>query len=139
MFESEVNQGNIQKADLVVCIPSYNEADSISFPTQMASEGLVKYFPDKNSVIINCDNNSPDNTKRAFLDTPTEVPKIHISNMTTKRREPTFWALQVPGWVLLAYLVYTQGITAISYDLGVAMGTQKSARHFGTGSRSVTC
>ena len=64
MFESEVNKANIQKVDLVVCIPSYNEADSISFPTQMASEGLVKYFPDKRSVIINCDNNSPDNTKQ---------------------------------------------------------------------------
>jgi len=79
MFESEVNQENIQEADLVVCIPSYKEADSISFPTQMASEGLVKYFPDKRSVIINCDNNSPDDTKQAFLDTPTEVPKIYIS------------------------------------------------------------
>ena len=79
MFESEVNQENIQEADLVVSIPSYKEADSISFPTQMASQGLVKYFPDKNSVIINCDNNSPDNTKQAFLDTPTEVPKIYIS------------------------------------------------------------
>ena len=79
MFESEVNQENIQEADLVVCIPSYKEADSISFPTQMASEGLVKYFPDKISVIINCDNNSPDNTKQAFLETSTEVPKIYIS------------------------------------------------------------
>jgi glycosyltransferase involved in cell wall biosynthesis len=79
MFESEVNQENIQKADLVVCIPSYNEADSISFPTQMANEGIVKYFPDKRSVIINCDNNSPDNTKQTFLETPTEVPKIYIS------------------------------------------------------------
>ncbi len=79
MFEIEVNQENIQEADLVVSIPSYKEADSISFPTQMASQGLVKYFPDKSSVIINCDNNSPDNTKQAFLDTPTEVPKIYIS------------------------------------------------------------
>jgi len=79
MFESEVNQENIKKADLVVCIPSYKEADSISYPTEMASEGLAKYFPDKSAVIINCDNNSPDNTRQAFLDTPTEVPKIYIS------------------------------------------------------------
>jgi glycosyltransferase involved in cell wall biosynthesis len=79
MFESEVNQENIQEVDLIVCIPSYKEADSIGFPTQMASEGLVKYFPDKISVIINCDNNSPDNTKKAFLETSTEVPKIYIS------------------------------------------------------------
>ena len=79
MFESEVNPEKIEKADLVVGIPSYNEADSIEYPTRQAAIGLAKYFPDKRCVIINCDNNSPDNTKKAFLDTATEVPKIYIS------------------------------------------------------------
>ena len=79
MFEKESNPENIKKVDLVVSIPSYNEADSISYPTKQASEGLVKYFPDKSAVIINCDNNSPDNTKQAFLDTPTQIPKIYIT------------------------------------------------------------
>ena len=75
----EENPGDIQAADLVVGIPSYNEAELISYPTQMASEGLVKYFGDKNSVIINVDNNSPDGTRDAFMNTPTEVPKIYLS------------------------------------------------------------
>lgn len=79
MFESEVNPDNIDKADLIVSIPSYNEADSIAFPTLQASLGIKRYFSDKKAVIINCDNNSPDNTKQAFLDTETEVPKIYIS------------------------------------------------------------
>ena len=79
MFESEVNPDNITKADLVVSIPSYNEADSIAFPTQQAGIGIKKYFSDKQAVIINCDNNSPDNTKQAFLETETNVPKIYIS------------------------------------------------------------
>ena len=79
MFEKEANPDNIEKAELVVSIPSYKEADSISYPTTQASEGLVKYFPDKSSVIINCDNNSPDKTKETFLNTPTQVPKIYIS------------------------------------------------------------
>jgi len=79
MFEAEVNPEKITRADLVVSIPSYKEADSIAFPTQQASEGLSRYFPEKRSVIINCDNNSPDNTKGAFLNTPTQVPKIYIS------------------------------------------------------------
>ena len=56
MFEKEVNPEGIEKADLVVCIPSYNEADSISFPVQQASDGLVRYFPQMRSVIINTDN-----------------------------------------------------------------------------------
>jgi glucosylglycerate synthase len=79
MFEMEVNPENIQKADLVVGIPSCNEADTIAFPTRQVSLGIKKYFPDRKAVIINCDNNSPDNTKKAFLETCTDVPKIYIS------------------------------------------------------------
>lgn len=37
-----------------------------------------------------------------------------------------FWFLQLPGWILLIYLIFAQGIAAFSYDLGVAMGTQES-------------
>ena len=44
-----------------------------------------------------------------------------------KARGVGFWALQVPGWLLLAYLVYAQGLAALSYDLGVSMGTQEPA------------
>ena len=73
------NPEHVKKADFVVGVPSFNEADSISYPTQMASQGLRKFFPDKKSVIINLDNNSPDGTKSAFLNTPTDVPKIYIS------------------------------------------------------------
>ncbi|MBW1681537.1 MAG: glycosyl transferase [Deltaproteobacteria bacterium] len=78
-FESEVNPRNVTRAEVVVCIPSYNEADSISYPLTQASKGLAKYFGNKSSVIINCDNNSPDDTKQAFLDTPTDIPKIYLS------------------------------------------------------------
>ena len=38
-----------------------------------------------------------------------------------------FWLLQVPGWLLLLYLVYAQAIPVFDYDLGVAMGTQEPA------------
>jgi len=78
-FETEYNPENIKSVEMIVCIPSYNEADSISYPTTQADKGLTKYFGDKSSVIINCDNNSPDNTKQAFLDTPTDTPKIYMS------------------------------------------------------------
>jgi glycosyltransferase involved in cell wall biosynthesis len=78
-FENEVNPDKIKKCEMVVCIPSYNEADSISYPLTQADMGLKKYFGDKTSVIINCDNNSPDDTKQAFLNTPTDTPKIYIS------------------------------------------------------------
>ncbi len=44
-------------------------------------------------------------------------------------RGAVFWGVQIPGWVLLIYLVYAQGITAFSYDLGVIMGTQEPAEN----------
>lgn len=38
-----------------------------------------------------------------------------------------FWALQVSGWLLVVYFVYSQAIPGFSYELGVTMGTQESA------------
>jgi len=43
------------------------------------------------------------------------------------RRSLRFWSIQIPGWLLLAYLIYAQAIPAIDYELGVRMGTQESA------------
>ena len=45
--------------------------------------------------------------------------------MTTGRF--AYWWLQVPGWILFAYLVYAQAIPAFDYELGVRMGTQEPA------------
>ena len=39
---------------------SYMEADNIDYPTKQADLGLRQYFGNKRSVIINCDNASPD-------------------------------------------------------------------------------
>jgi len=75
----EENPDLISRADVVVGIPSYNEAASIAVPTQEADKGLSKYFADYSCVIINCDNNSPDNTREVFMGAPTSNPKIYIS------------------------------------------------------------
>lgn len=36
-----------------------------------------------------------------------------------------FWIIQGPGWLLVLYLIYAQCSAAISYDLGVRIGTQE--------------
>lgn len=77
MYKSNPEQVN--RADLIVGIPSYNEADNIAFVVKQADEGLRKYLPDFRSVIINVDNNSPDDTKGTFLGTPATAPKMYIS------------------------------------------------------------
>jgi len=68
-----------KKYDVVVGIPSYNESDTISHVTEVVGEGLEVYFSDKKCIIVNVDNNSPDNTKDAFLDTKTRIEKKYIS------------------------------------------------------------
>jgi hypothetical protein len=35
--------------------------------------------------------------------------------------------MQIPGWLLVTYLVYAQAIPAFDYELGVRMGTQEPA------------
>lgn len=43
-----------------------------------------------------------------------------------KLRFADYW-LQIPGCLLLVYLVYAQAIPAFDYELGVRMGTQEPA------------
>ncbi len=67
--------------DVVVGIPSYNEAATIGYVTKVAGEGLAKYFPDARCAIVNCDNNSMDGTKDVFLSTmvPGKIEKRYIT------------------------------------------------------------
>ena len=72
--------GKAGKIDLVLGIPSFNEADNIRFVAHQLAVGALRYFPDLSSLIINLDNDSPDNTKEVFLSSNTEgVPKKYIS------------------------------------------------------------
>jgi hypothetical protein len=91
---------------MVVCIPSYKEADAISYPTTQADEGLRKYFSEYESVIINCDNNSPDHTREAFLETPTQIPKfisppnrdLREKGITSKTCFKRWWTSKPRPW-----------------------------------------
>ncbi|UCE08872.1 MAG: glycosyltransferase, partial [bacterium] len=79
------NPNQVKSAEIIIGIPSYNEADNIANPTDVANRALIDFFPDKKSVIINVDNNSPDGTKEAFLSTPTKISKIYISTPSDVR------------------------------------------------------
>ncbi|NQV00943.1 MAG: glycosyltransferase [Parcubacteria group bacterium] len=73
------NPQKIKKAEIIVGIPSYNEANTIDFVVEQVSLGLEKYFPDKKSVIINVDNHSLDGTEQAFFEAKVNIPRIYIS------------------------------------------------------------
>lgn len=59
-----------EKYDVVVGIPSYHEAETIGHVAEAAGRGLEKYFPGLRTVVVNCDNRSPDGTREAFLAAP---------------------------------------------------------------------
>jgi len=80
----EKNPQKIDKADIAVAIPSFNEEENISFVTEQIDRGFQKYFKNEKCVIINTDNNSSDRTGEEFLNTKTKSAKIYISpNSTT--------------------------------------------------------
>jgi len=53
---------NIKKADVLVGIPSYNNAHTINYVVYQAAKGLETYFPNQKSVIFVSDGNSIDGT-----------------------------------------------------------------------------
>ena len=79
MFHAK-NPSDIRKADIVVGIPSFNEAALIKYPTEQAAMGLKQYFSHLDALIINCDNNSSDGTGNVFMNTDTAgIPKMYLS------------------------------------------------------------
>jgi len=54
----------IQKSDILVGIPSYNNEDTIGHVIKAVRLGLAKYFPKHKSLIVNSDCGSTDNTRK---------------------------------------------------------------------------
>ena len=52
----------IEEADILVGIPSYNNAATIGHVVKAVQAGLAKYFPHKKSVLVNSDGGSTDGT-----------------------------------------------------------------------------
>jgi glycosyltransferase involved in cell wall biosynthesis len=54
----------IEKVDLLVGIPSYNNENTIGHVLKAVRLGLTKYFPKLKSLIVNSDSGSSDNTRK---------------------------------------------------------------------------
>ncbi len=52
----------VGSADILIGIPSYNNARTIGHVVRAVQAGLAKYFPDRRSVLVNSDGGSRDNT-----------------------------------------------------------------------------
>lgn len=70
----------IQKADILIGIPSYNNAGTIGDVVKAIASGLAIYFPRAQSVIVNSDGGSQDGTSqvvRAALEEPSTLLVQH--------------------------------------------------------------
>ena len=66
----------IKEADILVGIPSYNNARTIGHVARAVMAGLAKYFPGARAVLVNSDGGSTDGTQD-------EVKKVQIEDFKT--------------------------------------------------------
>src|SRR4030066_1113047 len=62
----------IKGADILVGIPSYNNARTIGHVVRAVQAGFAKYFPDKKCVLVNSDGGSTDGTMDIVQNTTVE-------------------------------------------------------------------
>lgn len=63
------------RADLVVGIPSYNNARTIGHVVRAVTAGLAKYFPDRRAVCVNSDGGSVDGTQKVVAEASFSTPE----------------------------------------------------------------
>ena len=69
---------SIRQADIVIGIPSYNNARTIGHVVRAANAGLAKYFPGYTAVVVNSDGGSTDNTREAVLSAQIEDSRLML-------------------------------------------------------------
>ncbi len=76
----------LDRADIMVGIPSYRNAATIGYVVRAAQAGLVQYFPDLRPVLVNSDAGSPDGTQRVVVETepPDYVEQILLVRPTNR-------------------------------------------------------
>jgi glycosyltransferase involved in cell wall biosynthesis len=73
--------GDIRSADIVIGIPSYNNARTIGQVVRAAQAGLAKYFPQLTGVIVNSDGGSSDGTREAVVSA--QIEDAHLLMLAT--------------------------------------------------------
>ncbi len=77
----------IRKADILVGIPSYNNARTIGHVVRAVQAGLAKYFPAQKAVLVDSDGGSTDGTVEIVQNTSIEN---YQSILLQHRNEPVF-------------------------------------------------
>ncbi|MCP9456745.1 MAG: glycosyltransferase, partial [Nitrospira sp.] len=82
--ETEARLSDIGRTDLLVGIPSYNNADTIGHVVRAVSAGLAKYFPDQRAVLVNSDGGSSDGTTEVVARSIVDYGALLISDRQSR-------------------------------------------------------
>ncbi len=75
----------VRSADILVGIPSYNNAHTIGHVVRAVQAGLAKYFPDRKAVLVNSDGGSTDDTMEIVRDAVIEdYSSILVTHRTAR-------------------------------------------------------
>ncbi len=75
----------VRDADILVGIPSYNNASTIGHVVKAVQAGFAKYFPDKKCVLVNSDGGSTDGTMDVVRNTTLEDGSTILFSHRTNR------------------------------------------------------
>lgn len=78
--ETETSIEDIRSADILVGIPSYNNADTVGHVVRAVGAGLAKHFPDSRAVLVNSDGGSSDHTPAIVARTAVDSPHLFIGD-----------------------------------------------------------
>lgn len=87
----------IGHADILIGIPSYNNASTIGHVVKAVQAGLLKYFPDKRSILVNSDGGSIDNTPDVVKESGIDPDSILIPQNEEKFFKITTQYQGIPG------------------------------------------
>lgn len=94
-FRGQLQQ--IGHADILVGVPSYNNARTIGHVIQAVSAGLAKYFPEAKAVLVNSDGGSADGTPKIAAEASVDLQSILIAHRVTPIHKITTPYHGIPG------------------------------------------
>jgi hypothetical protein len=88
----------IGSAEVLIGIPSFNNAPTIGHVVRAISVGLAKYYPDRTSVLVNSDGGSTDGTPNVVLETETgDLPTLLLDPQHGLVRRVATGYVGIPG------------------------------------------
>jgi glycosyltransferase involved in cell wall biosynthesis len=87
----------IRDADILIGIPSFNNANTIGHVVRAVHAGLSKYFPDQRSVLVNSDGGSKDDTMNIVEQSSADLDSILLSHRVETFRKIVTAYQGIPG------------------------------------------